>query len=223
MIAFISDIHGNFPALQAVMNEIDRLGCDKIFCLGDICGYYCQINECIDLLCARKVHCLLGNHDHYLVSSTSCNSKTVKLCIEFQKKIIVPSHLDWLRTLVPFYDSFPFSMRHAGWNDPLEERISSFTFPPADTFPARYYFSGHSHIPLLQQSPDSLRMYCNPGSVGQPRDGDPRASFAVLHQNGEISLHRVSYNIDVISQAMKQAGLGDWIWKCLYKGTKIGS
>ena len=76
MIGFISDIHGNFPALQAVIEASDKAGCDKIICLGDIVGYYCMPNECINLLRNRNVFSLLGNHDYYMISNTCCNSKT---------------------------------------------------------------------------------------------------------------------------------------------------
>ena len=66
MMAIISDIHGNFPALRAVMDEIERSGCEKIISLGDVAGYYCQINECIHLLRQKDVPNVMGNHDYYL-------------------------------------------------------------------------------------------------------------------------------------------------------------
>ena len=73
-IAVISDIHGNYPALKAVLDEIDSDGIKDVICLGDIVGYYCQVNECIDVLRERKIYCLLGNHDYYMISNTCCNS-----------------------------------------------------------------------------------------------------------------------------------------------------
>ena len=87
-IAVISDIHGNYPALKSVLAKIDDIGIRDVICLGDVVGYYCQINECIDELRSRNIRVLLGNHDYYLVSGTSCGSKTVMLCIEYQKTII---------------------------------------------------------------------------------------------------------------------------------------
>ena len=223
MIAFISDVHGNYPALRAVLDAIDQMGCQKIICLGDICGYYCQINECMTLLRESKVHCLQGNHDHYLITSQCCNSKTVKMCIDFQQKIIMPSHLQWLKTLVPYYDSSRMSLRHAGWNDALEERFRDFSFTQEDLPSVQYFFSGHTHIQSVQREEASGKIYCNPGAVGQPRDGNPQAGFAVLHEDGHVSLHRVAYDIDAVAEAMQKAGLGDWIWKCLYQGKQIGA
>src|SRR5437762_600828 len=72
MLAILADIHGNFPAMQAVLNRIDQLGCKRIISLGDVAGYYAQPNECIDALRARKILNLMGNHDHYLVTGSEC-------------------------------------------------------------------------------------------------------------------------------------------------------
>lgn len=220
MIAFISDIHGNFPALESVITEIKRIGCEKVICLGDMCGYYCMVNECIELLKKEDVHCLLGNHDYYMISGTCCNSKTVKICIDFQKKIIKAEYLSLLRTLLPEYDTDRFSLRHGGWVDPLEERIGKFDFHTATVYEQKIFLSGHTHIQKIEKKGDVI--YCNPGSVGQPRDGDPRAAFAVLDHEYNISLHRVSYDIDKIVSEMKKAHMGDWIWKWLYEGKRIG-
>ncbi len=89
MIGFISDIHGNFPALQAVIEAIDKVGCDKVICLGDIVGYYCMPNECIDLLRNRNVFSLLGNHDYYMISNTHFNRFRITTCIRYHIIIMV--------------------------------------------------------------------------------------------------------------------------------------
>ena len=78
-IVVISDIHGNYPALKTVLDDIDADGIEDVICLGDIVGYYCQVNECIDVLRERKIYSLLGNHDYYMISDTCCNSRTVKM------------------------------------------------------------------------------------------------------------------------------------------------
>ena len=72
MIGIISDIHGNYTALTKVLAELDNLGVDKIICLGDIAGYYCQINQCCKILQDRNIFCLMGNHDWYLVTNEDC-------------------------------------------------------------------------------------------------------------------------------------------------------
>ena len=223
MIGFISDIHGNFPALQAVIEAIDKVGCDKVICLGDIVGYYCMPNECIDLLRNRNVFSLLGNHDYYMITNTCCNSKTVKMCIDYQRQVLFPENIAWLKSLTPIYNDELMSLRHGGWNNAIEERFNSFDFELVKGMPQRYYLSGHTHLQYLEYSNKfTNKIYCNPGSVGQPRDGNPKAAFAILRDNGNMELHRVEYDIDSIVLKMKECNQGDWIWKNLYTGKKIG-
>lgn len=221
MIAFISDIHGNYPALKSVIREIDKLGCEKIFNLGDTVGYYCMINECIGEILKRDIYSLLGNHDYYLISGARCSSKTVGLTLDYQKTIIEDSYIKWIQTLKPLYDTEILSLRHGGWIDPLEDRFDNFDFDIHNYLKKKTFISGHSHIQKKEQKGDLV--FCNPGSVGQPRDGDARASFAVLNDDGCISLHRVEYDIDEIVEAMKKEKQGDWIWKNLYFGKRIGA
>ncbi|MDD5883845.1 MAG: metallophosphoesterase family protein [Firmicutes bacterium] len=222
MIAFISDIHGNLPALKAVLGRIDALGCTKTVCLGDVAGYYPQVNECISLLREREIPSLLGNHDYYLISNTCCSSKTVKICLEYQKTILSAENLNWLKGNSPSLDGETYSLRHGGWQDALEERFSKFDFSWVADLPQRIFISGHTHIQNCIVQEYGNRLYCNPGSVGQPRDGDPRAAFAVWDEKETILLQRVPYDIDEVVHQMNKAGLGEWIWKGLYTGTQIG-
>ena len=221
-LAIISDIHGNYPALKEVLNDIDKAGTQVIICLGDIAGYYCQVNECIDLLRERGIHCLLGNHDYYMISGTCCESKTVKICIDYQRTIIREDNLDWLKSLEPEYDTDEISFRHAGWNDAVEERVSTFDFTWVRAYSQKLFLSGHTHIQGIQKDDESDKLYCNPGSVGQPRDDDPRAAYAIIDSEGRVELRRVRYDIDAIVEKMKEANQGDWIWKGLYTGEKVG-
>ena len=89
MIAVISDVHGNYPALMAVLKKIDELGCKKIISLGDVSGYYCMINECIEEFRKRGITNILGNHDYYILGFGECpRSYTVNKITEYQRKII---------------------------------------------------------------------------------------------------------------------------------------
>ena len=221
-LAVISDIHGNYPALKSVLSDIDRAGISDIICLGDIVGYYCQVNECIDELRTRNIHCLLGNHDYYMTSNTCCDSKTVKMCIDFQKTVIRKENFEWLESLKPELDTNRISFRHGGWNDAIEERIKGFDFFRVKDYSQKLFFSGHTHIQGIQKDEITGKVYCNPGSVGQPRDDDPRAAYVIVNINGSIETKRVRYNIDEIVKHMKEANQGDWIWKGLYTGEKVG-
>jgi len=214
--AIISDIHGNYEALKAVLAEIDLLGIESIYCAGDVVGYYSQVNECCSVLRERKIPCVMGNHDWYMAGGGFCpRSRSVNDCLAYQRKVIDPEHIDWLR-------SFPVQRRigeirlvHGGWADPIDE----YLLPSADYFDrvdGRVFVSGHSHQQMVQRYGD--KVYCNPGSVGQPRDGDPRAAFAV-YKNGNFTLHRVEYDMQKVFDLMHAAGFNDYY----YGGLKTGA
>jgi len=214
--ALISDIHGNYEALKSVLKEIDRLGVDRIFCVGDVVGYYSQVNDCCQELRERDIPCVMGNHDWYMAGGGFCpRSRSVNDCLEYQRKIIDPGHVEWLR-------SFPVERRigdirlvHGGWADPIDEYLD-----PSPEYFARVegqkFVSGHTHLQMIKRFED--KVYCNPGSVGQPRDGDPRAAFA-LFERGEFSLHRVEYDMQKVFELMDRAGFNDYY----YGGLKTGA
>lgn len=219
MIAIISDIHGNLPALNSVLEAINKLGCSRIISLGDVTGYYTQPGECIDILKELNVLHLRGNHDEYLIKGTSCpRSVTVSRLIEFQRKILSRKHLKWLAASPRTYHEGENYFVHGGWNDPIDEylyKVNDSVLPKK----GKRFFSGHTHVQILAEI--GGKFYCNPGSVGQPRDGDPRAAFAVLTEES-IILHRISYDIDATVQAARNANMPSKIYKNLYSGTRIG-
>ena len=220
MIGFISDIHGNYPALQAVLSELDKLNCKKLYFLGDVTGYYCMVNECMDALRERNVECILGNHDYYILNNEKCpRSYTVNKCLDFQRTVIREDNFKWLRTFRNQIKVDDISMVHGGWNDYLDEYISDFSFlDKKEGF--SFFFSGHTHVQIERKG--QYGRYYNPGSVGQPRDRDSRAAYAYMDDKKKVHLKRVEYDIDQIVFAMKKAGFEDRISSCLYHGVKIG-
>ena len=219
MIGIISDIHGNHVALTAVLNRLDELGVSEIICLGDISGYYCQINECCETLRARNIFSLMGNHDLYLTKSQCCpRSNSANVCLEYQKNVITPENMAWLSSLNYAAEIDGLRVVHGGWNDAIDEYIK-----PSDAYfhrlEGRYFASGHTHVPCIWHGVD--KTYCNPGSVGQPRDGDPRASFATLNE-GNFELHRIEYDIVSVQRAMSNAGFSSYFFENLSNGTQIG-
>jgi len=215
-IAFISDIHGNFEALRAVLSEIDTLGIERIYCAGDVVGYYSQINECCAELRRRNVACVMGNHDWYMAGGGFCpRSRSVNDCLAYQRRIIAPEHLEWLRSFPVQRDLGEIRMVHGGWSDPIDEYLK----PAAEYFehiPGRFFVSGHTHLQTLQHFGE--KTYCNPGSVGQPRDGDPRAAFAT-YEAGQFTLHRVAYDMQKVFDLMEATGFNDYY----YGGLKTGA
>ena len=216
-VAFISDIHGNYEALKVVLNEIDSLGIKDIYCLGDVVGYYPQINECCNELRKRKISCLMGNHDWYMAGRGFCpRSQSVNDCLKYQRSIISTENLNWLQTLPVFLDIGELRLVHGGWGDPIDEYLK----PSAEYFskiPGKYFVSGHTHVQSVHDF--GKKIYCNPGSVGQPRDGDPRSAFAIF-DNGNFHLHRVKYDMQKVFDLMEKAGFSDYYYGGLATGSK---
>jgi putative phosphoesterase len=219
MLAILSDIHGNLPALQAVMKDALARGCDRFISLGDVVSYYAQPGECIDLLREYNAINILGNHDSYLTTNTNCpRSKAVSKIIDHHKKIVTEKQLDWLRKSLPLLREGMTLFVHGGPDDPQDQylyAVSEKIFPQE----VQLLFSGHTHVQIRVDF--CGKIYCNPGSVGQPRDGDSRAAYATL-DNGKVNLHRVTYDIDKTVAAMKNAGYDAFYYENLYKGSQIG-
>jgi putative phosphoesterase len=214
--AFISDIHGNYEALKAVLAELDRLAIVDVYCAGDTAGYYTQINECCDELRARAIPSVMGNHDWYLAGGGFCSrSRSVNACLAYQRRVITEPNLAWMRGLPVRIQIGEVQMVHGGWTDPIDEylepSVEYFEKVVGDTF-----VSGHTHIPTVQKYPGGS--YCNPGSVGQPRDGDPRAAFAV-YDGEDFELRRVEYDMEKVFFLMDAAGFSDHF----YGGLKTGA
>src|SRR5665213_2843340 len=133
----------------------------------------------------------MGNHDWYMAGGGFCpRSKSVNDCLAYQRTVITDENIKWLQGFPVHRIVSDLHMVHGGWADPIDEYLE----PSEEYFSkieGQTFLSGHTHIPILQKY--SGKTYCNPGSVGQPRDNDPRSAFAVF--DGEISLHRVEYDM----------------------------
>lgn len=215
MIALISDIHGNFVALKEVLSAIDQLKIKNIYCLGDVVGYYSQINECCEELQKRNIKCILGNHDWYMISGTKCQrSKSANDCLNYQRKIITPSNLKWLSSFPVHRKINTLSLVHGGWDNPIDEYINP-NQAYFDSLPNQFFASGHTHKQMVMSF--EKKMYCNPGSVGQPRDGNYKAAFATF-DNLKFELFRVDYNVDEVCRLMKLAGFSEYYYNRLKTG-----
>lgn len=220
MIAVLSDIHANFPALRAVLQDASSQGCTRVVSLGDVAGYLAQPGECIDLLAQHEAINILGNHDFYLIGDQNCpRSRTVARIIDYQKKNVTPKQVAWLRNSLPSLKEDRTLFLHGGPNNEMDQYLYTIK---DDTLPVGFdrLFSGHTHVQTLIELVDE-RIYCNPGSVGQPRDGDCRAAYATF-DGLHIGLRRVEYDIDETAHAMKCAGFESFLYENLYRGTQIG-
>lgn len=218
MIGIISDIHGNYEALKIVLEYFDKNDIKEIYCLGDIVGYFTQINDCCSALRERNIKSVMGNHDWYMATNTNCpRSKSVNQILEYQRKIIKKENLDWLKKLPIYYIKENMIMLHGGINNPIDEYLS----PTEEYFNCvnfDIFFSGHTHI----QSKICYNniIYCNPGSIGQPRDSDNRCAFATIDKNKNINLYRLNYDIEKVCYLMEKAGFNGYYYEGLYIGAK---
>jgi predicted phosphodiesterase len=215
MIALISDIHGNFIALKEVLKEIDKLGIKEIYCLGDVSGYYLQINECCDELRRRDVKCVLGNHDWHLISDTTSRSKTANICLDYQRRMITDENLSWIALFPVHRRVNDLAIVHGGWSNPIDEYLVEPLSSHFEGMSNRFFASGHTHKQLLKIFEN--KTYCNPGSVGQPRDGDMRSAFA-LFDGSAFELKRVDYDVEAICRLMQQAGFSEYYYNRLKTG-----
>jgi|SRR3989339_778013 len=219
LLAFISDIHANYEALSSLSDDLSQA--DFVLCLGDVVGYYCQINEVIDYI--RNLHgiCILGNHDNYLLHGYPQDAlPAVKFGIDYAKSVITPDNYKWLTSLPITWGGFVgglsmFLNHGSPWN-PLHDYLysNSTALSSLDTFHHDLISCGHTHRSHLRFSHKPYLL--NPGSIGQSRDvtGHACAIFLDIPSMNYTKIER-SYNVDaVIAKALKN-GAGEWITKHL--------
>lgn len=209
-IGIISDIHSNAYALRNVLRMLE--GMDLILCAGDITGYYPFVNEVFEELKGYNVILIKGNHDAYLCGDKIKDLSSIELkSFEYTKNHITKVNLDKLRN-APVQqelsiDEFKVVMFHGSPWDKLEEYIYP-DYPEFDRFKeidADVIILGHTHYPMIKQI--SEKLIINPGSCGQPRDYDPRASFAVLNTlTKEVRIERVQYDVEKVCQVIRKLG-----------------
>ena len=233
-LAIISDIHSNIHALTAVMEEIERRDVDTIFALGDLVGYNAFPCEALELIRKKEIPSIMGNHDIVccgLENPIWFNSSARGAALWTRKRLGVDQR-GYLRALPnearineTIYAVHGSPMSRDDYIMDLMDAMNNFQHLP-DTL-IRICLFGHSHIPAifsdLGPSHDAAhegrhflsarnRYFINPGSVGQPRDGDPRASFAVLEtEEPAVEIIRVEYDIAATMKAVLKAGLPQFI------------
>jgi len=224
--AVIADVHGNFEALRTVLAELDGAGITTIYCLGDLVGYYCQINEVIGELRRRGVMTILGNHDEALahLGGQIPRSKSATQVLERQLAMIEPEHLAWLvalpRSMTFAHGGKNYYAVHGGLDDAMNEYIREIdvAYLKRHAFTHDVLLAGQTHVPLHVVL--GLQAHANPGSIGQPRDGDPRASYLVL-DGTELVFHRVAYDVAPLIARMAELGFPDYLTRRLSTGQGV--
>jgi len=226
--ALLSDVHANLEALEAVLKAIDERGASRILCLGDVVGYGASPNECLNQIRERCQVVLLGNHDSAASGGPEAArfNPNAKSAAVWTAKVLTHKNRDYLRGLSLSRHLEPYFYVHAS---PAAPRDWEYIFDQFDAEPQFQFFTehacfiGHTHQPAIFERSSSgcvslpptrlqfdpvHRYIVNVGSVGQPRDRDPRACFVLLEEPaGSIEFVRVPYDIESAQEKIRAANL----------------
>jgi diadenosine tetraphosphatase ApaH/serine/threonine PP2A family protein phosphatase len=231
-IAVVSDIHGNRHAFEAVLADIDRAEAEELWCLGDLVGYGADPDACVLLAREHAAVCLVGNHDMAVRGDLPLTdfSRGAAIAAQWTQEAIDPATLEFLKELKPTGAARGVGLYHASPRDPVWEYVLSSLLADLclNEQAERICFIGHSHVALsfsretgemasgqARREGEVLDMasgewLVNPGSVGQPRDGDPRAAWLLLDTDGSTGeFRRVEYDIAGAAAAIRAARLPD--------------
>jgi len=229
--AIIADIHANLAAFKAVLDHIERRGgVEEMWCLGDVVGYGPDPHQCIDLLRQYNHVCVAGNHDWAAVgkAATSEFNPDAAVVCNWTAQQLSPEDIEYLENLPEVIEKEDFTLVHGSPRQPIWEYLisigsarESFAF-----FQSQFCLVGHSHVPMVfkydedgtcsfSQFTSNIglalgknRLIINPGGVGQPRDGDPRASYAIYdNETGMVRLYRVPYAVGITQTRMVKQNL----------------
>lgn len=231
-VAVISDIHGNRHAFEAVLEAVADSDATELWCLGDLVGYGAEPDACVALAAEHAAVCLAGNHDLAVAGEISVDefSRGASLAAQWTREVISPEHLDFLAGLRPQGQEGPVGLYHGSPRDPVWEYVLSALLAELcmDLQSNRIGLIGHSHVALsfvrhagepaggeprregVSLDVSAGEWLLNPGSVGQPRDGDPRASWMLLDLDGlTASYRRTDYDVAGAAAAIRAARLPD--------------
>ena len=240
-IALLSDVHGNLPAFEAVLADVEEQAVEETWCLGDLVGYGAEPDGCVQLARARCDLSLAGNHDLVVTGEIPISdfSASAAAAARWTQETISDETMSYLKGLGPKDPAREPALYHASPRDPVWEYVLS-TWQADECFElmdARVAAVGHSHVALWFQRDDEGkvdgstadagteldlsggRWLLNPGGVGQPRDGDPRAAWLLLDTSTwTAEWRRVEYPIDQAAKAIEDAGLPRVLAERLYSG-----
>ena len=229
--AIIGDIHANLAAFTAVLDDIERRGgVEKAWCLGDVVGYGPDPHECVELLRRTNHVCIAGNHDWAAIGkidTTEFNPDAAAAC-HWTTRQLSSTDVEYLGNLPLAIEEGDFTLVHGSPREPIWEYLLSTSMAKENfaCFKSQFCLVGHSHVPLVFSLRENgtcsfgnmvtdvglilgkNRLIVNPGSVGQPRDGDPRASYAIYDSDiRQVRIYRIPYDIRATQDKMMAAGL----------------
>ena len=239
--AFLGDIHGNTEALEAVLAAIRAENIEKIVCLGDIVGYGAEPARCLEMIRELKCDVIAGNHDWAAVGKVSidCFNAYAKAAAIWTREQLTDEQKDWILTLPLTMTYADCAVAHGTFHQPEAFNYIQTVFDAQQSFEslrklgAKLGFLGHSHVPVgfFDTDPitytldgdipidEEISIMVNAGSVGQPRDENNKASFAVLDSTTkQVTINRVEYDIDAAANKIREVGLPEILAARLYQG-----
>jgi predicted phosphodiesterase len=232
-VAVISDVHANLPALESVLQAVEAAAAEETWCLGDVLGYGAEPDACTDLVRESCDVCLVGNHDLAVLGALDIGtfSEAAAEAVAWTRENVAERTLEYVRGLEPSGERAGIELFHASPRDPIWEYVLSAEQADAclDAQNKRAALIGHSHVALFFTRPAGAgrrevrgaqagegtllttregEWLINPGSVGQPRDGDARASYLVLDREiGRVTWHRVAYDFQATADKILKTGV----------------
>lgn len=226
LLGLLSDVHSNLHALEAVLDDVDDVGPDGLVFLGDVVGYNAFPQACVEQIQTRCQAAVLGNHDKAVLhGGETWFNPAARAGVEHSRRELAKEAMAYLSEL-PLQDEVAsVHLVHGSPRAPVTEYVFPDTHPEAledivrhpSVGEARAVAMGHTHVPFVRELEDLLVV--NVGSVGQPRDGDPRACWCAIDTDEMAAEHRrVSYDIDAAAEAIREAGLPHSLAERLYRG-----
>jgi len=238
--ALMADVHGNFDALEAVMQDVRAEQPDHVFCLGDIVGYGAEPAECIKLVRDNSILCIAGNHDFAVTGavSTELFNPIATASVEWTRQVLCDEDITFLSQLPLEYKNEVFMLTHGAPEVPaafeyiitMEDAVRGFA-----GLDRPISFQAHSHVPitfvlnggyasLVPERAFTIEDGCpamiNVGSVGQPRDSEPAACYALFDSSARsVSIRRIPYDVDRAAGKILKAGLPESNAYRLFLGT----
>ena len=232
-VAVVSDIHSNLHALEAILSAIEEEAPDELWCLGDLVGYGPRPNECCAAIAERADVCLAGNHDLAVRGTIDLEEfgGEAAVAARWTREVLAPEAQVLLDRLEPEGAAHGVALYHGSARDPIWEYVLSDegALVTLELTQSPLVLVGHSHVALrvvksgdevvggvapagTELELDGVRALLNPGSVGQPRDGDPRAAYLLLQLDAQhASFRRVEYDVKRTQREMRDAGLPEML------------
>jgi diadenosine tetraphosphatase ApaH/serine/threonine PP2A family protein phosphatase len=224
-IGLVSDVHANLMALEAVLADMGPV--DSLWVCGDTVGYGPDPSDVLALLADRKATIVAGNHDRAVARGEDLDlfNPPAAVAVKLHQRWLSVAEREMLASLPRTFETSDVTLCHGSLRDPLWEYVTNPRSAAASLALAKtsHCCAGHTHVPSLFRSAEqgqpgrvqygtpyqlAPRAFLNPGSVGQPRDGDPRAAYAVLDLAvGAVTFHRATYRIDETQRRIRERGL----------------